>query len=401
MSYPQHQPPNGQAYYGPSSQSAYQYGNVSYALNQGGEMGQVSMDPQRHGLETIRNLVADTRAGSFDTNSYAQIGTRLAAIANSNLAPISGGPITNFQSQAGGGGDACGPQLEHPIIPNLRTRDELLEADRIFTAMQTTIYENANAITAVGLGQLDGPYVQAMGQRHSHSPPGLHLPSTHNANYVPNMDRGSPHSNNSGGTPALTPPSSAHSGTDGNSPAPLHNNNRYQQAPPAAMYPTLPGASADVANRFGGAHIPTLGAQLDNSHRRRYSGGRLQKARPLHNDLKCVDSMDVSKDDAATPGTAAVPSSSAEVAPTDRQQNGRNFSSSNLDPALGGIASPSGEMDEVSIRENEMWVTSARTIEALRAWISKLIQNNEIKNDEEEQVQPKQEPSLYPVLTEA
>ena len=77
-----------------------------------------------------------------------------------------------------------------------------------------------------------------------------------------------------------------------------------------------------------------------------------------------------------------------------------NFSSSNLDPALGGIASPSsGEMDEGAIKCNEEWVGNARTIEALRTWIKQRLEHHEYASDEEEETAVKEETSsLYPVL---
>lgn len=60
MSYPQHQPHNGQSYYAPpaTSQASYSYGNVSYAVNHGGEVGhQASIESQKQGLEVIRAMV--------------------------------------------------------------------------------------------------------------------------------------------------------------------------------------------------------------------------------------------------------------------------------------------------------------------------------------------------------
>jgi len=60
MSYPQHQPHNGQSYYAPpaTSQASYSYGNVSYAVNHGGEVGhQASIESPKQGLEVIRDMV--------------------------------------------------------------------------------------------------------------------------------------------------------------------------------------------------------------------------------------------------------------------------------------------------------------------------------------------------------
>ena len=412
MNYPQHQAPNGQSYYAPTSQSSYAYGNVSYALNHGGDMGHPSLESQKQGLESIRSLVMDAKAGAFDTNAYGQFGTRLAAIANSNLPFLSGAAMNDFPVQSGGGspgGGMYGPTAQYalPSIPNLRTKSDLIDADHIFQAMQTTIYENPNAVAAAGVGQPGAHYVQAMGPRHSHSPPGLHLQSGHNTNYTSNMETASPRTSHSGSTPAMTPPSSAHSYVSGNSPHSFHGSNGFQQqAPPASMYPTLPAASAEPVHGYGSAHMAptsTLQNQLDNSHRRRYSGGTLQKARPVGVTPKHTDVMDTTEDGERTPKNAVASSSSSEAASTNNQSNRGKFSSSNIDPALGGAGSPSGEMDEMAVKENEMWVRNARTIEALRACIQKRLEANEYESSGSEQdAEVKEErTNLYPVLAEA
>ena len=108
--------------------------------------------------------------------------------------------------------------------------------------------------------------------------------------------------------------------------------------------------------------------------------------------------MDTSEDN---PKKASSSLSSAE-SPTSRPLTRRNndFSSSNLDPALGGVASPSsGEMDEGAIKDNEEWVGNARTIEALRTWVKQRLENHEYASDEEQETTVKEETSnLYPVL---
>lgn len=48
------------------------------------------------------------------------------------------------------------------------------------------------------------------------------------------------------------------------------------------------------------------------------------------------------------------------------------------------MASPSsGELDERDIKENEVWVGIVRTIEGLRAWIRRRIENGEYEVPEE------------------
>ena len=397
MSYPQHQPQNGSAqYYTPSS--SYSYGNVSY-VNHGGDTGNhPSLESHKQGLQSIRDLVMDARTGSFDARSYAQVGPRLSAIQNTGL-PFLGGPSMGDYESGGGspGGGVYAPTAHYALpIPGLRTKDDLIEADQVFQAMQTTIYDNPNNIAAVGVGHL----VPTLGGRQSHSPPGLHLPSTHYSN-VANTSQQSNHSH----TPSLSPPSSAHSHTSGNSPPSVHGQN-MSPTTPAAMYPTLPGATSDAtADGYGSssnmAPTSTLGSQFDNQPRRRYSGGRLQKAQPLERAPK-REEMDTSEDYQPVPKNAAVSSSSSETASVVKPHTRRmvDFSSSNLDPALGGTASPSsGEMDEGAIKANEMWVGNARTIEALRTWINKRLENHEYGSEGEEREGKEGTPSLYPVLS--
>lgn len=316
-----------------------------------------------------------------------------------------------YQSGGGSpGGGVYGPTAQYslPAIPHLRTKDDLINADQVFAALQTTIYENPNAVAAAGVGQPGAQYVQSMGQRNSHSPPGLHLPSAHSANYMPNAGVHSPQSNNSG-TPALTPPSSAHSYTSGGSPHSLHSNTNYGPAPPAAMYPTLPGPSSDVANGYASSNMApasALGSQFDDGHRRRYSGGRLHKAQPLHREPATEDAMDTSEDGAKTPKQTDFHSSSPKIKAANNSKSRDqkvDFSSSNLDPALGGTISPaSGEIGEAAIKENEKWVNNCRTVESIRAWLKQRLESNDYENDEGRQgKQPevKEEPSnLYPVL---
>ncbi len=392
MGYPQQPVPNGSQYsYAPTHQASYSYGNVSYAVDHEGNSHPV--ESHKQGLESIKNLVVDTQRGSFDPTSYSQIGTRLSAIQGSQLPFLPGQSMGDYQStQSGDGAEASvyGPTAQYalPMVPNLRTKDDLLNADHVFQAMQSTIYDNANNVAAAGLGQPGAHYIQ----RQSHSPPGLQLPNTHIGSFAPNM-RASPTHSNHDGTPALTPPSSAGSHDSDHSPRSIHSNSGISRATPAGMYPTLPGSTSDTASTM--APTSTLRSQTEYQHRQ--GGGRLQKAAPSRAP-KPEDAMDTSDDN---PKKASSSSSSA-ASPVSKPLTRRNidFSSSNLDPALGGVASPSsGEMDEGAIKDNEEWVGNARTIEALRTWIKQRLDNREYASDEEQETTVKEEThSLYPVL---
>lgn len=125
--------------------------------------------------------------------------------------------------------------------------------------------------------------------------------------------------------------------------------------------------------------------------------------------------MDTSSDGATTPKHATSSSTSSEAGPVTKSPPTRNvneFSSSNLDPALGGSSSPAaGEMSEEQIKANENWVTNARTIEALRAWVHRRLEqyDSEDKSSEKssemdhdgassEVKQEKEKDVVYPAL---
>ena len=395
MGYPQQTVQNGSQYsYAPTQQASYSYGNVSYAVDHDGNSHPV--ETHKQGLESIKNLVVDTQRGSFDPTSYSQIGSRLSAIQGSQLPFLPGQSMGDYQPTHSGDGPEASvyaPTAPYslPMVPNLRTKDDLLNADHVFQAMQSTIYDNASNIAAAGLGQPGVTYVR----HQSHSPPVLQVSNTHISEPA-SVRRSSPTQSNHDGTPALTPPSSTGSHDSDRSPQSVHSNHGISRAPPAGMYPTLPGSTSDtVSHPSSMAPTSTLRSQPEHQHR--HGGGRLQKAAPFRA-AKREDVMDTSYDSPQK----AFPSSFPAVSPISKPQSRRHldFSSSNLDPALGGVASPSsGEMDEGAIKENEEWVGNARTIEALRTWIKQRLDNHDYASNEEEESAMKEDtPSLYPVL---
>lgn len=394
MGYPQQPVQNGSQYsYAPTQQASYSYGNVSYAVDHEGNSHPV--ESHKQGLESIKRLVVDTRRGSFDPTSYSQIGTRLAAIQGSSLPFLPGQSMGDYPSTPNGDGPEASvyaPTAHYSLsmVPNLRTKDDLLNADHVFQVMQSTIYDNASNVAAAKVSQRNAHYIQ----RQSHSPPRLQLPNAQNASFAPNMPASPAHSNNDG-TPALTPPSSAGSHDSDHSPHSIHSNSGISRAPPAGMYPTLPGSTSDTVSHPS-SMAPTSTLRSLPEHQHRHGGGRLQKPAPSRA-VKHEDVMDTSDDSPKK----AFSSSSSGASPVSKPLTRRNndFSSSNLDPALGGVASPSsGEMDEGAIKDNEEWVGNARTIEALRTWIKQRIENHEYVSDGQETNVKEETPSLYPVL---
>ena len=413
MSYPQ-QAYNGNGptgYYAPNQAQTTSYGNVSYASH-AAEMGtQASLENLKQGLQTIRDLFPEYQTGAFDPRSYQQVESRLAAIQQHQLPFLAASGPQAIEAGGGSGAFAPTPQYALPPLDNLRTKDDLLNLDQVVSTMQSTIYDNASQVAAAGIGQPGAHHLGGVGFRSSHSPPSTQLPSSHN------MMAGTPGALLDG-SPALTPPSSAMSSTSGNSPPSLHGDG-VSPTTPAAMYPTLPGPSEHHSGGFlptGMAPTSTLGNHFDHEQRRRYSGGRLQKAQP-----KSPDAMDTSDSlpssnpakykvysDSSSPSEGGSPA--AKKSNMRRKADAGNFSSSNLDPALGGgIGSPSatgsGEMDESAIKANEMWVNNARTIEALKTWISTRLEKQEYETRQAEEddskmddVKAELQEALYPTL---
>lgn len=152
------------------------------------------------------------------------------------------------------------------------------------------------------------------------------------------------------------------------------------------------------------------------------SGGRLQRARPssrvptqekdrVIKDPKVhdADEMDTSSDDGTAKretSRSSSPSSKGDDRATPQPRPRAPVSDSMIDPALSGgsgtVASPSpGELDERDIKENEVWVGIVRTIEGLRAWIRRRIENGEYEGPEEGREAKEQEAAESKVKKES
>lgn len=120
--------------------------------------------------------------------------------------------------------------------------------------------------------------------------------------------------------------------------------------------------------------------------------------------------MDTSSDGGATPKAGPQTGASSEAgSPKPSSRRGSKFSSSNLDPALGGSTSPTdGEIPEATVKANEAWVSTAKCIEALRAWVNHRLSNRIYEEDTEmdqdqdqKNATPKEEKEVsYPTLTQ-
>lgn len=400
-------------YYAPQQQQQSSYGPQYYPVSHGGDLGQhAAYDSRKRGFEALNDFFGDVKRRQIDPTSYHQVGQRLMALQG---VPIHGGGMSEYiptgpsmVAVGGGGGGGGGHrygghmpshQYALPPMPNLRTKNDLMNIDQFLEQMQATTYESANAAAAAGIQQPGAHYTHSgINFRQSHSPPqtlnSLHLNShvspSHQA--VPLMATHSSQSNSSG-TPALSPPSSSVSYTSGHSPTSSHSmspSSRHSSAT-AASYPSLPAVTMGYSQHSQTVPTSTLGTNFDSDSRRRYSGGMLQRSAPRQ------DMMDV-PDNSRTP-------TPKETAPR-LETFLRTDVSNNIDPALSGVSLLSGQSeggDSAKDRAEEAWIENIRVIEALRKLIQERLDRKEYDDEDfsMSDIRVKMEKdaqSLYPIL---
>ncbi|KAI4275527.1 MAG: hypothetical protein LQ337_003170 [Flavoplaca oasis] len=393
--YPQHShyPQQG---YAPPHQGPNGYGQVYYPMNQSEAVGNHA-SYNLEGVNALNNLFQDVEQNSFDVRNPVDVGSRLMAIQNSRLPFVLGGDPHGYQSAPlmhhdGGTQVASYGVAPHilPPLPNLRTKVQLNHFDSVFEKMQHTLYDHPAHLTAAGVSNPHGDYMQLgnhSGQGHTLPP--SHMPAASTAVMTPataTMDS----SSMSEGTPALTPPSSSAYSQDSpeHSPSSMHAMQQVTPSGGGRMYPNLPGGtSTSMAGNVFGASSSTLGSQFDDQ-RRRYSGGRLGHGQPLRRN---EDDMDTTSDGATTP-----------KARSSRSPNPSNeAATANIDPALTGTGSPNtGEVTAQSAESNEKWVQWMRIVESLRTWIKRRLENGDFESDGEDDVKHEQDPAPvhYPTL---
>ncbi|KAH6682096.1 transcription regulator PAC1 [Halenospora varia] len=406
----------GTGYYAPQQPTSY--GPVYYPVSHGGDIGQhAAFDNRKRGYDALNDFFGDAKRRQIDPTSYDQVGQRLMALQG---IPIHGGGISHYMPagpamvSVDGHGGHGGPIPQHqyalPPMPNLRTKNDLMNIDQFLEQMQSTVYESSNAAAAAGVQQPGSHYThQAINFRQSHSPPqsviqGLGHMNSHvsSAHVAPMMATHSTQSNSSG-TPALTPPSSSVSYTSGHSPSSSHGMSpisRHSSAASAA-YPSLPAVTLGYSPHSNTAPTSTLGTNFDSDPRRRYSGGMLQRsANPR--DLAMAEN---SSDDSRSPTPKET---------TPRPEGIRNTTlSSNIDPALSGAMSPqsvASEGESARDRAEEAWIENIRVIEALRKLVQDRLERGEYATDDADTEMSgtsdakspspieKSSESLYPIL---
>jgi hypothetical protein len=325
-------------------------------------------DNRKRTFDVLNEFFGDAKRRHLDPSSYAQVGQRLLPLHGS--LPVQGGPLTAEYVPApavvavdgpAGAGSSHGPYQQHyalPPMPNIRTKNDLVQIDHILEQMQSTVYENSNTAAAAGVHQPGGHYLP-LNFRHSQSPPHSSAPAQQSAvaaNAYSAAHAASPltavSSTHSHGTPAVTPPSSALSYTSGNSPGAsstgMSPTSRHSSTT-SALYPTLPAVTSGYP---GQSATSTLGPSFDPDPRRRYSGGMLQRA-----------------------SAGPRPIMDREVSTTTTKAS---------ESAVSSVSSPSAESEASENREDqayEAWLENVRVIEYLREYVIDRLKRREYEAD--------------------
>jgi len=360
---------NGQAsYYHQHPAPAYHTAPIGYYSQPPG-MGQrgdfighqaASFDGRKRGFEDLNDFFGNVKRRQVDPHSYAQVGRSLMPI-HASLGIQTGGLATEYMPQAphtlGVGNASHGPLTQHyylPPMPNLRTKDDLQQIDHILEQMQATVYENTGS---------PGSHYAPVDVRNP-SPQYATRPNVDAFAAAQNLP--SPltaQSHSTGGTPAVTPPSSSMSYTSAHSPgASSSGMSPTSRHSSTVAYPNLP-------NRPNLPYPSTagLGSNFTNNERR-LSGGVLQSA-------------------------------SGPRIPSDH--SGSATPKSGGDVNMSSVSSPSAESEAGEAESYDDWLQHMRILEGLRAGIKARLARGEYDDDEgeESRIDPRlAEKPLYPQL---
>jgi hypothetical protein len=322
-------------------------------------------EARKRGFDALDHFFGQVRRRELDPVNFQNVSRRLFELQGLQLPQIipAALPTPAYQPVAISGGYGQEDPIQAYSLPpmgNAKTREDLTSIDQILEQMQATIYEQDAHLTA-GVAPTGAGYVTYA--RSSNSPPGSsHHGSVAQVNTTSLLQHGHQDSINSAtdaSTPGLTPPSSAQSYTSGQSPLPGH------AAPTStAMYPTLPASASDMA--YAAASAATLSGLYEDD-RRRWDGGRLQRAAPGKN----KDDMDMASDGSITPPASAI---NKEAKGKKRDSPGTSV----IDPALSTDAGTPRESKD-SPDQTEMWVQNMRLVEWMREFIKKKLESGDFE----------------------
>ncbi|KIW73951.1 hypothetical protein PV04_02026 [Phialophora macrospora] len=339
------------------------YGPVTY-YSTAPPTASYDFEARKRGFDALDHFFGQVRRREVDPVNFHNVSRRLFELQGLQLPQIipAAVPTPAYQPVAVGGAYGQEDPIQAYSLPpmgNAKTREDLTSIDQILEQMQATIYEQDAHLTA-GVAPTGAGYVTYA--RSSNSPPSTshHGSAATHANAASLLQHGhqdSIASNTDASTPGLTPPSSAQSYTSGQSPLPGH------AAPTSsAMYPTLPASASDMA--YAAASAATLSGLYDED-RRRWEGGRLQRAAPG----KGRDEMDMASDGSVTPPASGI----------SKESKGKKRDSpvsSVIDPALDTTVGTPRESKD-SPDQTEMWVQNMRLIEWMREFIKKKLESGD------------------------
>ncbi|EHK99128.1 putative pH-response transcription factor pacC/RIM101 [Glarea lozoyensis 74030] len=156
--HPQH-PGGHNGYYAAPQPSSY--GPVYYNVGHGHDMGHhAAYDSRKRGFDALNEFFGDAKRRNIDPSSYEQVGQRLMALQG---IPIHSGGLADYMPTGPAmvsvdghhGGHHGGPMPPHqyalPPMPNLRTKNDLMNIDQFLEQMQSTVYESSNAAAAAAV----------------------------------------------------------------------------------------------------------------------------------------------------------------------------------------------------------------------------------------------------------
>lgn len=344
-----HPPQNGQAsYYGQHAAPSHPpyHAPVYYSQPMGGgsrpdyigHQAASFADSRKRGVDDLNDFFGSVKRRQVDPTSYSQIGRSLMSVQASLGLHAGGGLAAEYMPQAphtlGVGSASHGPLTQHyylPPMPNLRTKEDLQQIDQMLEQMQATVYENS--------GSPGSQYVP-VDLRHQ-SPAYAARPAVdpYAATAAQVVSPLSAQAQSAGGTPAVTPPSSAMSYTSGHSPSASSSGmspiSRHSST--SVSYPSLP-------SRAGLPYPPTAGLGSTFTHNeRRLSGGMLQSASSARRD--------------------------GDRTPTPKVADGT------------AVSSPSEPSEAGDGETYEDWLQHMRTIEYLRNAIRQRLERREYEDD--------------------
>ncbi|PGH11317.1 pH-response transcription factor pacC [Helicocarpus griseus UAMH5409] len=391
------------------------YGNVYYAVGSDASH-QASYESKKRGYDALNEFFGDLKRRQFDPNSYAAVGQRLLNLHGLPLPLVNGGAVPEYQPVPAmvnvgghGGGYQPGPvpaQSYHlPPMGNLRTKADLMNIDQFLEQMQSTVYESDDHVAAAGVAQPGAHYIHGgMSYRPTGSPPtATHIPSSHATatTSAPIMTSSSAARSPHSATPALTPPSSAQSYTSGRSPVSVSST--HHAVPPshhpqsnAGMYPTLPAttsqehSTAAYPSVSNAAPASTLSSIFESDDRRRYTGGMLQRSRPVEFESSQTQygesrlsppSKEPAKFSASLIDPALRQPTSNHDASPDRDSEKRKSSSASATPDAEEASRAVAAANEANDHSVEQWVANVRLIEKLRLYIYERLSRGDYEDD--------------------